>query len=140
MKTILVAVDGSDEAMKAARMAAELASKYQATLIVAHVREPLVYPAMESMFSSQRLHDELDKQARLLLAKTAEELKPSGVRIETHLAFGPPAAILADLAKTANVDLVVVGSHGRGAVARLLLGSVADRLVHTSAKPVLVVR
>jgi nucleotide-binding universal stress UspA family protein len=62
------------------------------------------------------------------------------VHVETRFESGGPAEVLAELARTEKVDLVVVGHRGRGAVARLLLGSVADRLTQISPRPVLVVR
>jgi nucleotide-binding universal stress UspA family protein len=55
-------------------------------------------------------------------------------------AVGPAAEALAELAQAPDIQMVVVGHHGRGAVKRLLLGSVAQRLVQISPKPVLVVR
>ena len=63
-----------------------------------------------------------------------------GVRIETMVLAGPPAEMLAEQAKIGDVDMVVVGHRGRGAISRLLTGSVADRLVQICTKPVTVVR
>jgi nucleotide-binding universal stress UspA family protein len=61
------------------------------------------------------------------------------VQAETSVLSGSPAETLAEAAAAPDVDLVVLGSRGRGAVARVLLGSVSDRLIHISPKPVLVV-
>lgn len=63
-----------------------------------------------------------------------------GVTIDTTSATGPIAETIADMARSNSADLVVVGHRGRGAVRRLLLGSVADRLIQISPAPVLVVR
>ena len=68
------------------------------------------------------------------------KLGESGVQADTLVLSGSPAESLAEAALSGEVDLVVVGSRGRGAVARVLLGSVSDRLVHISHKPVLVAR
>ena len=62
------------------------------------------------------------------------------LKIEPIVVNGAPAVTLAELARTGDVDMVVVGHRGRGGIARVLLGSVADRLVQISPKPVLVVR
>ena len=62
-----------------------------------------------------------------------------GVRAETKLLKGQPADAIADAAVSSNVDLVVVGSRGRGAVTRVLLGSTSDRLINICEKPVLIV-
>jgi nucleotide-binding universal stress UspA family protein len=60
--------------------------------------------------------------------------------IETLVETGGPAVALAEIASRKDVDMVVVGHRGRSAVKRLLLGSVADRLVQICTKPVTVVR
>ena len=60
--------------------------------------------------------------------------------MSTRSVLGPAAETISELADAEGYDLVVVGSTGKGAVKRMLLGSVADRLVHTCTKPVLVVR
>ena len=83
------------------------------------------------------MKDQFDA-GKLLLAQAAHELGNPGVSaIELE---GPAAERIAEVAERDNYDLVVVGSRGRNAVARLFLGSVADRLVHICKKPVLVAR
>jgi nucleotide-binding universal stress UspA family protein len=64
----------------------------------------------------------------------------AGASVETRLEWGPPAETLANLAEQEGFDVVAVGHRGRGAVQRLLVGSVADRLAQISRKPVLVCR
>jgi nucleotide-binding universal stress UspA family protein len=61
------------------------------------------------------------------------------VEIDTKVLSGPPAETISEAAAAPDVDLVVAGSRGQGAVARALLGSVTDRLVHVCPKPILVV-
>lgn len=74
----------------------------------------------------------------LLLVEAVKQLGDKEVRtIELE---GPAAERIADLAENDGYDLVAVGSRGRNAVARVFLGSVADRLVHSCKKPVLVAR
>jgi nucleotide-binding universal stress UspA family protein len=64
----------------------------------------------------------------------------SALNIETRAVVGPPVETIASVAEDEAYDLVAVGSTGKGAVKRLLLGSTADRLVQLSTRPVLVVR
>jgi len=139
MKRILVAVDGSDSALRAARMAADVAIRFGARLTLAYVVPRLLLPpdvyglTVAEVEREQRAHaDELIHDA---LAKLGE----SGVDVETNVLNGPPAESLAEAAAAPDVDLVVVGSRGKGAVKRMLLGSVSDRLVHICPKPILVV-
>ncbi len=139
MKRILVAVDGSESALRAARMAADVAIRFGARLTLAYVVPRLLLPpdvyglTVAEVEREQRAHaDELIHEA---LAKLGEP----GVDVETNVLNGPPAESLAEAAAAPDVDLVVVGSRGKGAVKRMLLGSVSDRLVHICPKPILVV-
>jgi nucleotide-binding universal stress UspA family protein len=137
MKRILVAVDGSEASLKAARMAADIALRFGARMTLAYVIPRLLLPpdvyglTLADVEREQRVH------ADKLVAETLARLGEPGVQVETAVLSGSPAETLAEAA--ADVDLVVLGSRGRGAVARVLLGSVSDRLVHISPKPVLVV-
>jgi nucleotide-binding universal stress UspA family protein len=63
-----------------------------------------------------------------------------GIPIETHLIEGSPSREIVDFAVEQNCDLIVMGTHGRGGIDRLLLGSVAERVVRGSPVPVLTVR
>lgn len=140
MKRILVGVDGSEPSLKATRMAAEIASRFGSRLTLAHVVPRLLLPpdvyglTLAEVEKEQRLH------ADKLVAEALARLVEHGVQAETLVLSGPPAETLAEAAAAPDVDLVVLGSRGRGAVARMLLGSVSDRLVHICPKPVLVVR
>lgn len=137
MKKILVAIDGSAAATHAARMALELAGKTGAALTMAYAAAPVLAPP-DLPFSAPMMQEESQRAGERLLEMTAKELGNPDVRRVTFL--GNPAEVLADFAERENFDLVVVGSKGRGAVSRVLVGSVTDRLVHICKKPVLVVR
>ncbi|MDX2011370.1 MAG: universal stress protein [Myxococcaceae bacterium] len=136
MKKILVAIDGSDASMHAARTAATLAKGLGAELTLAHVVPPTFVPP-EVPFGVQPWTEEAVKAGERLLEQAAKEV---GVTCERQNITGSPAERLADLAEQGAFDLVVVGSKGRGAVSRVLIGSVTDRLVHICKRPILVVR
>ena len=138
MKKILVAVDGSEPSMKGARMAADLAQATGSTMILAYVVVPVALPADFYGMASVQIEDQLRKDGETFLEQATRTFP--GVNLERKLLSGPAAEALADAAEAMGADLVVVGSRGRGAMARVLLGSVADRLVHICKKPVLVVR
>jgi nucleotide-binding universal stress UspA family protein len=139
MKRILVGVDGSEPAAKAAQMAAEIAIRFGAKLTLAYVVPRLVLPPDAYGLTTADVEAEHREYAEKLLAHTVSQLGESGVQADTLVLSGAPAESLAEAAHASDVDLVVAGSRGRGAVARVLLGSVTDRLVHISTKPVLVV-
>ncbi len=136
MKKILVAIDGSEAAMHAVRTAVTLAKGLHADLTLAHVVPPTFVPP-EVPFGVQPWTDEAVQAGERLLEAAAAE---AGVTCDRLNVTGSPAERLADIAEQGGFDLVVVGSKGRGAVARMLVGSVTDRLVHICKRPILVVR
>ena len=139
MKRILVGVDGSLESRAAADFAADLARQTKAQITLAYVLPVPVPLAPDGYLESIAAWEMAEREyGSSLLRELAARL--NGIGVETIAPSGQPAETLADLAKTGDVDLVVVGHRGRGSVTRLLLGSVADRLVQICPKPVLVVR
>lgn len=137
MKKILVAIDGSEPSLHAARMAAQLAEKTHGEVTLAYVVPQVLIPA-EVPFAAGQLAEEAVKAGEILLEQTTKELGQPGLR--RVCLTGSPAERLSELAETEAFDLVVIGSKGRGAVSRVLVGSTTDRLVHICRKPVLVVR
>ena len=137
MKKILVAIDGSAPAMHACRTAVQLAEKSHGEVTLAYVVPQVLIPA-EVPFAAGELAEEAVKAGEILLEQAARELGQPGMR--RVCLTGSPAERLTELADAENFDLVVVGSKGRGAVSRMLVGSTTDRLVHICKKPVLVVR
>lgn len=140
MKKILAAVDGSEPSMHAARLAADLASRTSAELTLVFVCVPVVYPAETAWVHSPEIEKAQRSNAEQTLGRVSKELSSTVEKIKTQIVDGPAAESIVDLAGSLEADLIVVGSRGRGAVARVLLGSVADRVVHISKRPVLVVR
>ena len=137
MKKILAAVDGSDASMHAVRKAIDIAQKMGAEVTLAHV-VPHVFVPAEVPFDAGRLAEEAIKAGEALLTQAAAEVgQPAIARVCLR---GAPGEALAELAEDGHFDMVVVGSKGRGAVARMLVGSITDRLVHICKRPVLVVR
>ena len=140
MKRILVAVDGSEPSLHAAKLAGELASKLGARLTLAYAAVPMVYPAETAWVPVNEVERATEAHGQEILKQAAAALHELGIETSTLILHGPAAETIADAVKAEDIDLVAVGSRGRGAVARVLLGSVADRLVHICTKPVLVVR
>ena len=137
MKKVLVAVDGSPPSLHAAKMALQLAEATGAELTVAYSVPPVALPGEVPFTIVNDVAKADTARGQQLLDDMLKELggPAQGVLLE-----GAPAERIAEIAETQDFDLVVVGSRGRNAVARLFLGSVADRLVHICKKPVLVVR
>ncbi|MBL9037489.1 MAG: universal stress protein [Archangium sp.] len=136
MKKILAAVDGSTASLHAAEKALELAQGLRAELTLVHVASPIIMPTEVPLPPVIDLREAALAEGAAVLRATERALE--GATVKTLNLFGPPAETIADAAR--GFDLVVVGNKGRGAVSRVLLGSVADRLVHICRCPVLVVR
>lgn len=140
MKRILVAVDGSEPSLRAAKLAAELSSKVGSKLTLAYVSVPIVVPTEVYYVPNADLENAEQKRADEVLRDSANLVRGTAPEVSAVHLRGGAAEMVADAALADDVDMVVVGSRGRNAVARVLLGSVADRLVHICKKPVLVVR
>ena len=133
---ILHPTDFSERSQYALRLACALARDYGARLIVLHVAEtvPIVYG--EGM---------LPPDPGELLAAAQERLDrlqvpDANVRAERRLAQGDAAAEILRVAQEAHADLIVLGTHGRTGLGRLLMGSVAEQVVRRAACPVLTMK
>ena len=137
MNRILAAVDGSEASLNAARKALEVARAFGASLTLVHA-VPFVTLPTEVPIDPGPLLDESMGAGHQTLAAAAQLLgDPSLGQVCLK---GGNADSIVEFADREGFDLVVVGSKGRSAVARVLVGSTTDRIVHTCTKPVLVVR
>jgi nucleotide-binding universal stress UspA family protein len=137
INAILVGVDGSPESKNAVAFASRLALHAGAKVLLVYCVAPLA--TLESISLRAYLSAEREFGDGVLRELEAQ-LTSTGVANERLLVDGNPAGRLAELAQERDVDLVVVGHSGRGAVHRLLVGSVTSRLSATSPKPLLIVR
>ncbi len=132
------AVDFSDGARFAMAEAAELAQKFDAELVLVHVHEPPLgaeVPLDESAL--EMISVDLE---RALAAWRLEAGRRLGEPVRSQVRFGDPAAEIVRFARDAEVDLVVLGSHGSAGFRAGVLGSVAERVVRDAPCPVLVIR
>ena len=144
LKNILVATDFSTAADTALTYGRALARTFAATLHVVHVvgdASSLAYGADGYVATLPDLQLEIEDAARTqldnLLVDSDERPLPTR---RTLLRSNAPAAVIVDYAGREDIDLIVTGTHGRGAIAHLLLGSVAERVIRTAQCPVLTVR
>ncbi|MFE8603343.1 universal stress protein [Archangium violaceum] len=140
MARLLIAVDGSPPSLHALEYGASLAAKLGVGVLLLHAMPRVVLPLGMTPASLAELLHTQEAEGERLLAALADKAHPHGVEVETELGVGDAAAVIAERAEAADIQMVVMGSRGQGAVARLLLGSVATQVVHTAAKPVVVVR
>ena len=142
MKRIVVGIDGSQQGWAALASAAQLARSTGAGLQIAHVSPAATGPldALDYQAAFASGNEAQENYAQGLLREGAARVQDTGVEVSKVSRIGHPAEVLAELAAPADVTMVVVGHRGRNAMARLLIGSVADRLMQIAPKPVLIIR
>ncbi len=145
-KTIVVGTDGSEGAMRAVAVAADLAaSQGDAALHIVSVQKPMAATAIASSemavasgaAAGVEWEQEVRKELEGTLEQSARDAARDGVAIETHARFGSPAEVLCDIAAHLQADLIVVGNKGMQG-GRRFLGSVPNTVSHHSPCSVLI--
>ncbi|ELZ93506.1 universal stress protein [Haloferax volcanii] len=137
---ILFPTDGSDCADAALDHAIEHARTYDATLVVLYVADVREVGYAAPALSLERVREALLESGEQVVDRVAQAAREAGVEVETVVTEGTPASEIIRHADEREVDLVVMGTHGRSGIDRYLIGSVAERVVRGSDAPVLTVR
>lgn len=144
-RRVLVPVDFSECSKRALRFAYDLAQAVGASIEVVHVWQPPSFVSPDLLVfdpeaESVSLRDWVRAEAHRAMGSFMDEMRaPDGVSVEPRLEHGDPAETIERLIEETQPDLVVMGTHGRTGVARLLAGSVAERTVRLATCPVLTV-
>ena len=140
-RKILVPLDGSKVAEGVLPHAKDLAYSQGAELILLTVG---ANPAMDFAFSDPGLArsaiTEQEERTKKYISEIEDQLKAAGFRTSTVLRVGSVAEVILGVAEELGVDCIAMSTHGRTGPARWLLGSIADRVVHNSKVPVLLIR
>jgi nucleotide-binding universal stress UspA family protein len=143
---ILAPTDFSDDSKLAMGYTIELAQKFNAEVIIAHVDQPLspvmigdLSPGLD-MGTVNRIAEEQRLVALKELDQEVARLREAGVKARSLLRVGAPFLEIISAAQTEGVDLIVMGTHGRSGLAHVLMGSVAERVVNKAPCPVLTIR
>ena len=142
---ILVCTDGSKLAQRAARegveLAAALGARVVALLVTPPFEPPRGYETSPLVAQIERHERDSKAAAARCLGAIARDAEMLGVKCRPlHVGKFPPAATIVETADAERCDLIVMGSHGHGALGQLLLGSVTARVAATCSVPLLVVR
>jgi nucleotide-binding universal stress UspA family protein len=143
MKRILVPIDGSTLSGEAIREAFELARALPAEVILLHVvPDPGLPNTVDGVWmDTDAIRKDLRQRGRGLLKEAVQELVSVPTRPLMREALNEPVAdVIVRLSKEEAVDLIVMGTHGRAGLERLLMGSVAERVAHRALAPVMLVR
>jgi nucleotide-binding universal stress UspA family protein len=143
-KRILVPVDGSPTSTAGLNEALRLAKSQKAKVRLIHiVDELMIFSSSEAGLNIEPVLESMKRAGKRLLDRAAKLAAAKGIRAETELwenATGRVAEVLIGRAKRWRADLIVMGTHGRRGVNRMLLGSDAELVVRNSPVPVLLVR
>lgn len=137
---ILVPTDGSSETERAVEHAAELAAAHGAELHGVYVVNSATFAGLPMETSWEGVGDVLREEGETALDRVEAIAADHGVAVTSHVLEGSPSRRIVEYAETEDCDLVVMGTHGRGGIDRLLLGSVAEGVVRASSVPVLTVQ
>lgn len=129
-KTIMVPIDGSKYSEKAEDIAISMAKDFQGRVVAVHIiDEKLIYP-----------FEILEEEGKKILENATNKGKNHGVEVDQVLIVGNPAHDMAKIVEKTGADMVVIGSHGKTGLEKLLMGSVAESTIKTVEVPVLLVK
>ena len=140
-KRVLVALDGSTACEAVLRFLLQIAGPLDMTVLLLHVLEPI--PPQVTDGTQHVVVDDVEARrqaAEEYLAPIAAALRSRGVDTAWAIRRGRPAEEILDGARESGADLIVMSSHGRSGVSRLVLGSVAESVLRATAVPILLIR
>ncbi len=152
IKSILVPLDGSEHSRRALELAADIAQRFNASVVLVRVVSTAALPPTPQVgvpvtpegvpppVFSTKMAEDMVKLASELLAGERSEVEKRGLTVKTVMETGEPVEKIIQTAKNERCDLIVMGARGVGKVRALLLGSVSDGVVHKASCPVLVVK
>lgn len=142
MLRMMIAVDGSPYAQRAIEAVARMArAGVDLEVHLLNVRDPQIYYGELPVMNIEEIEAAQKAAQDALLAEAQKRALELGLKVRSvHAAVGLPAAEIVRLATEVGVDQVVLGTHGRGAMGSLFLGSVAQRVAHLASLPVLLVK
>lgn len=143
MKKILIPVDET-VCQKTVDLAKDMATKYGSEIVILHVKH--LFEVMSHPYAdvdpelNPEVYEALMKYAEDIVVKASEYFEGTGIKVSTEVLKGNAASEICDYAEKNNCDLIMISSHGHGALERFLIGGVTSKVVHHATVPVMVVR
>jgi nucleotide-binding universal stress UspA family protein len=139
---ILLPVDGSECALRAVEHLISHSAWFRdmPEIHLLHVHAPIPIGRVQAHVGKETLHAYYLEESQASLLEAQQKLDAAGCAHTTHIHVGQPAEVIAKLAAEQGCDLIVMGTHGRGGIAGLVTGSVANRVLHLASCPVLLVK
>ena len=129
-KNILLPVDGSELSDKATKVAIDLAKKLDSTIIVLHVMDnKLIQP-----------YEILEEEGRVIINKTIKQIKKANVNYVKYMIYANPHDDIRTIVRKSEVDLIIMGTHGRTGIRKVLMGSIAQDTLKKTDIPVMLIK
>jgi len=139
-KKIVVPTDGSDVSIEAAKHAVNIAKEFDAEIYAIYVIDVSPFVGLPAEGSWEMISELLKEEGHDALKKIKKLAEEWGVEIHTEMLEGVPANEIVEFAEKKKADLIVMGTTGKTGLERILLGSVAERVIKNAHCPVLVVK
>jgi len=137
-KKILIATDGSKRTQNAVETGIELAKQHKSKVYAIYVVDTVTFTSIPMDVTWENMYQLLKDEGEEAVSRVKEAAQ--GVDVETRVLEGNPAVELTKFAKDNGVELIVVGTLGKSGIDRLLLGSVAEKVVRIAPCPVMVIK
>jgi len=140
IKKILIPTDGSDSAMRAAEFALKLAKHFGSEIVTIYVIDRIILEEISKVYEKRGLKEEMKRKAERCLNYVVRSAEREGLKASSILVEGQPHDQIVRYAESLGADLIVMGSKGRRGANRILIGSVAERVIEYAPCPVVVIR
>jgi nucleotide-binding universal stress UspA family protein len=139
---LLIPVDGSDNALRAVNLAISRSAllKTPPQILLLNVQWNVAAGNVKLFIDQNTINDYYREQGEAALQTARAALEAAGLSYRYHISIGTPAQAIAQYAAEESVDQIIMGRQGQGGLQSLLLGSVANQVLHLTDKPVLLVK
>lgn len=139
-RKILVPIDGSTEALAAAKYSRKIAEKFGSSVTLLHIIQHSAYIMSGAHAVPSSVIESLDERGKEVLEQASEIFQDFDGYVTTRIEYGHPGIKITEISKENNYSLIIMGRRGISDVAKLLIGSVSNYVLHYAACPTLIIR
>lgn len=137
---LLVPIDGSAEALAATNYARKIAEKFSSAVTLIHIIQHSAYMVSDAHSLPNSVIESLDERGNQVLAQALEIFRDFDGRVATRIEYGHPGIKITEISKENKYSLIIMGRRGMSDVAKLLMGSVSNYVLHYALCPTLIIR